>query len=112
MTVLFFANRDVEHPKNDEHAGMAHVSIAKSESFDEVKQALVHYMNEEVVWLAKSLDYRETSGWPLDRIRAIQDAVVKIAQWQETGFGFDPGNWTERKIITDGIVWQMVRVEN
>lgn len=111
MTVMFFATRDAENPKNDENAAMAHVSIAKSFDFDEVKAALIDYINKEVVWLAKSLRPDESSDWCRDRIQSMQNAVVTIAQWQDSIFGFDPGNWAQKTIVTDGLVWRMVRTE-
>jgi hypothetical protein len=104
-TVRFVVTRDSATAWRDEDRAMAHVLVAsKLGTFEEAKEVLVNYMNQEVEWLTTKF----VSASSLRRAADILDGVntVRNILSPETNKAL-----SQVQVETCGLVWSIIRTE-
>lgn len=104
----YFATRDSDAGHGDFHTAMAHVDIARGESFDDVAAALLGYMESEAQELAARPVVRDADKWAVERARAIRAGMDTVRSW--SGETFANGTTYHRVYVkTRGLVFAIVR---
>lgn len=62
MTLKFVVNRDSLEARTDFDAAMAHVRIGEFDTFDEAKNAMVAYINEELMMATRKMNAVKSPG--------------------------------------------------
>lgn len=106
--VTWFASRDSEGARSDEDRAMAHLDIYKGDSLDAARSALAAAMEHEISYLVEG---RYRSSRSLRKAADMVDAVPQVKTTLGENLTDLGHNWASEKVITDGVVWTLTRVE-
>ncbi|QGF20231.1 hypothetical protein SEA_SIXAMA_52 [Gordonia phage Sixama] len=105
---MYYANRDVVKPENDEHAAMCHVFVGKFETFGEAKKAILDAIAGEMHnFSEQSLKHPSQSKFYIQMMAKRSAAMLIAAMLDEDTPTSERNTFCRWHAEADGVSWDI-----